>query len=387
MARRRRCQTPKPYLVGGKTWKISYRRDVAQPDGSVAYKLTTKVLGRSPDMSRAQAQREALRLIQPINEVQPQIENAGKTMNDLAKLWCELEAPNLKRSTQTGYEWAFKRILPAFGTWPVSEIEFADIQRFMMDARRRLHGHSQATLLNRLSGLFSLAEDYDWVVRNPIAGRRRRGRLVGPLIPVRLPVEISPQAFQRLVAALPMPYDVVVLVAGLCGLRKGELEALRWRCITERFIVISEALYRRQLGTAKSRKSASPVPLSNQVREALEGWRKVAPFTGDDDFVFALRTPRPINLENVVSRKVKPMCQRLGIPEVSWHDLRRMTATWARQAGLPVEEVRDLLRHESAALTLDRYSQLKADGTSAQRLADHVLGANCVTFSELPLSA
>ena len=115
MARRRRCQTPKPYLEGGDRWKISYRRDVAQPDGSIAYKLTTKTLGRYPEMTRAQAQREALRIIQPINDVHPQIENAGKTMNDLAKLWWQLEAPNLKRSTVSGYQWEFwtAKVAPA----------------------------------------------------------------------------------------------------------------------------------------------------------------------------------------------------------------------------------------------------------------------------------
>lgn len=255
-----------------------------------------------------------------------------------------------------------------------------------------MRGHSQRDLLNRFSGLFSLAADYDWIVTNPIAGRRRRGRFVPPRVPVRVAVEISPQQFQCLIAALTMPYDSVVLVAGLCGLRKGEIEALRWRCITSEFILISEALYQRQLGTAKSRKSAGPVPMSNQVREALENWREVSRFTGEDDFVFAVATPTPIDLHNVVCRHVKPMCRRLGIPEVSWHDLRKATATWARQAGLPVEEVRDMLRHESAALTLDTYSQLTADAASAQRLADFALGTpqqepNSVTTIPLPDAA
>ena len=29
----------------------------------------------------------------------------------------------------------------------------------------------------------------------------------------------------------------------------------------------------------------------------------------------------PIDLHNAVARHVKPVCRRLGLPEVSWHDL------------------------------------------------------------------
>ena len=93
-----------------------------------------------------------------------------------------------------------------------------------------------------------------------------------------------------------------------------------------------------------------------------------------DDFVFATRKGPPIDLHNVIARHVKPTCELLGIPQISWHDLRKATATWARQARRSVEETRDLLRHESATTTLHIYSQLAANAGSAEGIERYVMG-------------
>ena len=69
-----------------------------------------------------------------INDVEPGVEYAEKTMNQLIAQWRETIKPNLKRSTQESYEWAFKRIVAAFGSWPVAEIIRGDVQRFLTDA-------------------------------------------------------------------------------------------------------------------------------------------------------------------------------------------------------------------------------------------------------------
>ena len=82
----------------------------------------------------------------------------------------------------------------------------------------------------------------------------------------------------------------------------------------------------------------------------------MAQFKGADDFLFAIRTNTPIDLHNAVARHSKPMCRKMGIPEVSWHDLRHTYTTWGRRAGVKAEAMRDQLGHSSVLMTLDVYS-------------------------------
>src|SRR5437016_1436100 len=79
MARRRRAQTLVPKLVSG-SWKVWYRTDEAQSDGSVRRVQKTKVLGRRAFMTRAEAKKAAAELVAPINNVSEGVEHRKKTM-------------------------------------------------------------------------------------------------------------------------------------------------------------------------------------------------------------------------------------------------------------------------------------------------------------------
>ena len=55
---------------------------------------------------------------------------------------------------------------------------------------------------------------------------------------------------------------------------------------------------------------------------------------------------------------------KLGIPLVSWHDLRHTYTTWGRKAGVKAEVTRDQPGHVSVQVTLDLYSH--ADDKQAE---------------------
>jgi len=108
MARRRRGQFPQPKKENGQ-WKIRYYTDQSQPDGSIRRVRKTKCLGKVNNMTLTEARKEAQRFVQPINDVEPSIEHDEKTLDDLVRSWRRDVRPNLKASTQSNYEWAFKR--------------------------------------------------------------------------------------------------------------------------------------------------------------------------------------------------------------------------------------------------------------------------------------
>ena len=66
-----------------------------------------------------------------------------------------------------------------------------------------------------------------------------------------------------------------------------------------------------------------------------------------------------------MARHIKPVCRKLGIADIGWHDLRHTYTTWGRRAGVPIETMRDQLGHTSSVLTLDLYSHAGDDREGA----------------------
>ena len=247
---------------------------------------------------------------------------------------------------------------------PVAEISKADVQMFLTDASRRLAGKSVRDLRIALRSLLSIAVEWEWITSNPAAGRLRFSKPV----PVRAKRILTPDQFWLLVPNLCQPYSTIVTGAVLSGLRKGEIEALRWIDLGSGEILVDEAVYRGQLSSPKTARSERTVAVGPLVEQSLKEWRKEAKFTNPDDFVFGVRTNSPIDLHNAVVRLIKPACRKLGLPEVSWHDLRHTYTTWGRRAGVDPESMRDQLGHSSVQITLDVYSHAQDRAEAAARI-------------------
>jgi integrase len=290
-------------------------------------------------------------------------------MNDLITQWRVLVKLNLKRSTQDSYEWAFKRIQQTFGPAAVADIERAEVQAFLTASSRELAPESVRDLRARLRGVITLAEEWGWLKTgsNPAAGRMRLpGR--APRVK-RIP---TPDEFRTLVQGLPQPYRAIVCLAGLGGLRRGELAALRWDDFQGRKVVVDEAVYRGSLDTPKSLASKRTVTIPSIAVDLVEDWRSQCRFQGQRDFAFSIRTNSPIDLNRVIERTIKPIAEGLGLPRFSWHDFRHAYTTWGRSAGVEVEIMRDQVGHASVLMTQDVYSHLDDREGAADKIGRYV---------------
>ena len=205
---------------------------------------------------------------------------------------------------------------------------------------------------------------------NPAAGRLRLPKVR----PSRAKFILEPQGLRDLLDALKQPHSTIVSLAVLGGLRKGEIEGLRWNDVRPGKLIVDEAVYERVIGTPKTDASHREVKVGPLVESLLAAWKLAAPFTGEEDFVFALRTPTPIDLHNVIARHVKPVCERLGLPRIGWHDLRHTYTTWGRRAGVAPEAMRDQLGHSSVQITLDVYSHIDDGAATAARIEQYAAG-------------
>jgi len=244
----------------------------------------------------------------------------------------------------------------AFGATSIGAIGKADIQGFLTAVSKELSSESVRDLRARLRGLFTAAEDWGWIRAgsNPARGKLR----LPPRELARPRIILTPAQFHKLASALRQPYCTLVTLAVLAGLRRGELAALRWRDNSEvGRLIVDEAVYNGKLDTPKTPKSNREVSIGPIAQAAIDKWRKRANFTGADDFMFAIRTNSPIDLHTAVARHIKRAAVGIGVPVISWHDLRRTYTTWGRLAGVKAETMRDQLGHSSVMMTLDVYSQ------------------------------
>ena len=164
-----------------------------------------------------------------------------------------------------------------------------------------------------------------------------------------------------------------------CGLRRGEVLALRW-CdidIERRALFVRRTLSdvggRLVFSEPKTRASTAGVGLPARVVTALEvqemrqsmeraEWDSAYE---DQGLVFARENGTPIRPEHVVKR-FGPLCRAAGVPKITIHDLRHTAATLMIGSGVPLAVVSKVLRHTQVSITADLYGHLTPEiATSA----------------------
>ena len=140
------------------------------------------------------------------------------------------------------------------------------------------------------------------------------------------------------------------------GMRKGEMLGLEWgRVDLKRNIIFLEDKHTK----AGRRRS---IPLNTNARTALiDRARFVAEYCPDSNWVFCNKKGFQIK---DVKNGFATACEKAGISDFKFHDLRHTCAAWLVTAGVPLSEVRDLLGHASVTMT-EKYAHLAPENVRA----------------------
>lgn len=197
---------------------------------------------------------------------------------------------------------------------------------------------------------------------------------------------LTPEQAKRLLDALsPLPRTLVEL-AILSGLRRGELFALRWKCLdlTNRVLMVREAVYDGEFGTPKTEAGTRQIPLSGAVVKLLEDWKAKRPEAEPEDLVFGTREGTSISPNNVLRRAIFPACKQVGLPNATWLTFRRTYSSWSHQEGVPGKVTAQLMGHANIDTTLNVYTQV-LDGS--MRSAVEQVGRQLFTIVHRPEKA
>lgn len=169
----------------------------------------------------------------------------------------------------------------------------------------------------------------------------------------------------------PTRMFIPVVLGALCGLRRGEVTALRWRAVdlAAGQLAIVESTEQTRTGTranetksGRARRVALPSLALEELRQhrarQAEELLKLGMRLSDDAHVFAQADGTPVQPNSLTHEFTRILALSKKLPRVRFHDLRHSHATQMLAGGVHPKIAQERLGHSSIAITLDLHSHV-----------------------------
>jgi integrase len=169
----------------------------------------------------------------------------------------------------------------------------------------------------------------------------------------------SPAEANELLEALPERDRALWATAIYAGLRRGELQALRWCDVDLRTGVISVFHgWDREAGLIEPKSAAAErkVPIAKTLRVYLVEQR-LRLGAMNEQFVFSVTGKRPFDPPTVCER-ARRAWREAALEPITLHECRHTFASLMIAAGVNVKALSSYMGHSTVTLTLDRYGHL-----------------------------
>ncbi len=305
---------------------------------------------------------------------------------------------HLRASTVKGYKdlWA-DHLEARCGNVLLRYVRTCDVQKWIesvaaQDQNKKGEALGRRTLSNLkwvLSSIFKHAIQQGYFdSRNPVND--------ASIPPTPCPKETYAYSLEEIAQMLRMLSGVslpVVAVAAYAGLRAGEIRGLEWDAYEPAkdedslgWLHVRRSVWRKHVNDPKTEKSKAAVPVIPQLAEQLDAWRKIcgSPTKGS---MFANGSGKPLSLESLYWRKMRPVLGRCetcrkseddhgkeehkfkrdaSLPEFhGWHSFRRGLASNLNRLGVDDSVIQGILRHSNIAVTQGYYIKTARPGTEA----------------------
>jgi integrase len=169
-------------------------------------------------------------------------------------------------------------------------------------------------------------------------------------------------------------FEAVYALGALCGLRIGEVLALRWEDLSDRgTLQVRRTLWRGNVYQCKTISSRRTLTVPQRALESILRLRSTCDGSG---YPFPTSSGNPVEPPNFYVAFWKPTVRKAGMPEtLTYHRLRHGAASLLLNEGVPIPVVSRCLGHANPGITMKVYAHMK-DGTShvAAAAMDSTLG-------------
>jgi integrase len=315
------------------------------------------------------------------------------TVADYLAEWLADVEPRVSPKTFERYdELCRKSLMPLVGNLLLEELKPLHLSKAYAQAlttgnRKRPGGLAPRTV-HHMHTIFkcALQQAVDWelIARNPAMAVR----------PPRVPRRTSKvydfqQTAELLRAARDSHLFISIILAVLCGLRRGEIVALRW-CDLD---LKAQKLFVEQSAEQTCRGVRYKEPKSGRTRSiALSDMvtRELAAYESEQrarlmtegkqlaaqDRVVMLKRRKPARPDAITHEWVRFLKSNPSLPAIRFHDLRHTHATHLLASGVHPKVASERLGHAQVGITLDTYSHVLPNmQTEAAALVDRKLAS------------
>jgi integrase len=359
LALRRRFQRGTLIVRGKKPTRCGvYREDVLQSNGTFKRMQRCVALGPVNSLS----ERAAWKLFQPyldrVNADAKLPPKSGKTLEQFVQEWRSSVAVNLKGSTTRAAESHLRaHIIPKLGSLSLTEINTKAVQSFV--AYLATDGRSRKTVENvllTLSSILRVAKAWDYA-----CGSFTLADITMPRQNVKKEQRsFTDEEVGKIIAAAPKPFDSILAVTAVLGLRIGEVLALRVSDLdfTRKIVRVRQSVdaATRNVQAVKSQASSADVPMPSQLEARLRAHLKK--HDGKSELLFVNRRGRPFSANKLREKQLHPLLVKLGIPRGGFHSMRHGAASALLADGATPAVVQKQLRHSDPRITLGIYGHV-----------------------------
>jgi integrase len=248
----------------------------------------------------------------------------------------------------------------------IKDVKTYHVQQWLDDiaAPGLLGRRSLQHIKSSLSAIFKLAKQQGYFAgENPVRDTAVAPRAKEP----QQTYAYSLDEVRTILAVLPEPAATIFAIAAFTGLRRGEICGLRWQDCHDAEIRVTQSIWEGHATEPKTIVSKGAVPLIKPVANMLQAHRMRCgnPESGP---VFAATNGKPISLNNVLTRSIKPALKKAGHSSLwhGWHAARRGLGSNLYALGVPDKTIQMILRHANVSTTMGYYiKSAPADAVAA----------------------
>ena len=279
----------------------------------------------------------------------------------------KINMDEVRTTTIVFHKSMLKIILPYFQGKQLKEITDKDITKYLDYLRKDYCSAKKKPLAPKsvrhhyctLNLIFSYAVKLDYIEKNPLA-KVDTPKLVKHKVNAlsKAETQIFIQEIQKLPLWLKTMYNLLITT----GIRRGECFGLQWQDVDfiNRLIRIKRSVTYTSMsgiivGLPKTQAGLREIPLTDGMINLLQEY-KSKENAAATAFVFHSETsPFDPHHPDFATDHLKKFMKKIGLPDMSPHDLRHTCASLLLQSGADIKSVQDILGHADASTTLNFY--------------------------------
>ncbi len=293
-----------------------------------------------------------------------------------------------RAATVAFHDYILRTILPYFGQEKLSHITPNRIEEYLDYLKNTYKTKDNQSLSPKtirhhygtLNLIFSYAEKTGHITSNPIT------KVDVPKIPKQKVNALSKSqvmTFIEEVEKLPIMQQAIYHLLLTTGIRRGECYGLKWQDVDlENMLIHIErnVTYTKtdglQIGPPKTDLGIRDIPLTKHTTSLLSEYKVHLSYSYNVEhnmFVFpSSNSPYEPHQPAYITKHMKKFMKRIGLTDMSPHDLRHTCASLLLQSGADIKSVQDILGHSDASTTLNYYvkSDMNVMRLSAQKAFD-----------------